>query len=828
MPEFSPVLKLSSLNGTNGFRLAGQLVSDVAGYSVHSAGDVNGDGFADVIVGAYRADPHGSFSGSSYVVFGKASGFTATINLSALNGSNGFRLDGVATYDSSGKVVSKAGDVNGDGFDDVIIGAPGADPSGDSSGSSYVVFGKAGGFAAAIDLSSLNGVNGFRLDGLASGDISGIAVSAAGDVNGDGIGDLLIGAANADQGFSGTGSSYVVFGQASGFGSSLSLSTLNGTNGFRIDGAVASTFLGASVSEAGDINGDGFDDVIVGAVAGASYVVFGQADGFAAAFDVSQLNGATGFRLVGGRSVGGAGDVNGDGFDDLIVGASFAAPNGPSSGSVYVVFGGSAFGADVQLSALDGSNGFRIDGLRSSDYTGAFVSDAGDVNGDGFSDVLISALGFDRAGATNAGAAFVVFGRAGGFAPVIKVGALNGNEGFRIDGVAGGDKTGTSVSAAGDVNGDGFDDLIVGAGYADPNGADSGAAYVVFGHRAQSAVDRVGTDLDNRINGGTGDDTIAGLSGNDTLVGWEGDDTINGGDGDDTIETGLGVDIVDGGAGTDTLDVDRRFTTGIIFTLNGAPGSDGSRAINVERMTYLAGPGNDIITGAGGNDSIYGGDGSDILNGAAGNDYLDGGNGSDVLRSGAGADNLNGGAGTDTASYYTSTVGVVVSLTTQKGTGGDAQGDTFYLIETVSGSQGNDSLVGDADANTLQGWNGDDVLAGGRGKDTLFGYAGADRFVFGNIDDSAVGANADRITDFSHAQGDRIDLSAIDANAGVAGDQAFTFIGPALYTGVAGQLRCASDGVITAIGGDINGDGVSDFHIRLTGQVGLTAADFAL
>ena len=576
--DINELVPLSSLDGSNGFTLNGIDTGDQSGFSVSSAGDVNGDGYDDLVIGAPYADPNGEiWAGETYVVYGGASapGTGGRFNLSTLDGSNGFILNGIDGYDYSGASVSSAGDVNGDGYDDLIIGAQRTDPNGDRFGETYIVYGgaRAPGTEGVLDLSMLNGTNGFILTGIDAGDRrSGVSVSSAGDVNGDGYDDLIIGAWRADPNSSYAGETYVVYGGARAPGSDgvLDLSELDGTNGFILNGIDRYDRSGISVSSAGDVNGDGYDDLIIGAHyadpngvsrAGETYVVYGgaSAPGSDGVLDLSDLDGTNGFILNGidrndysGISVSSAGDVNGDGYDDLIIGASRADPNGSNSGETYIVYGGaSAPGTNgvLDLSALDGTNGFILNGIDGYDYSGRSVSSAGDVNGDGYDDLIIGAYQADPNGNLS-GETYIVYGGASapGSDGVLDLGALNGTNGFILTGIDAFDQSGRSVSSAGDVNGDGYDDLIIGARYGNPNGR-TGESYVLYGGAT-------GTESLTPVtaSGTAAADNFTGNAGADSFTAIATDDVVRGGAGDDRISvTALDFAAIDGGTGVDTL-----------------------------------------------------------------------------------------------------------------------------------------------------------------------------------------------------------------------------------------------------------------------------------
>ncbi|KAJ1411206.1 hypothetical protein B484DRAFT_402693, partial [Ochromonadaceae sp. CCMP2298] len=512
-PAPSPTAALTSLSSvvdlaeelTTGYIIQGADEGGLLGTSVSAAGDVNGDGFADFVVGA--PNWNGDKTGLAYVIFGFGNS-SARLNLDLLgfvSGSKGFIIQGAAAGDYLGVSVSGAGDVNGDGYADVIVGAILASPNGRSqSGAAYVIFGKASGFAT-VDLATFvsSDSTGFIIQGALAGDFLGYSVRAAGDVNKDGYAD------------------------ASGFATLDLLDFVSGNStGFIIQGASSNDGIGDSFSAAGDVNGDGIVDFVVGAystkgdtgdfVGGVVYVILGQASGLGTV-DLATFHSSdtTGFIIQGaaagddlGRSVSGAGDVNGDGFADIIVGAQYAS----LSGAAYVIFCKASGLGTVNLLGFVSSDttGFIIQGAAAGDLLGSTVSGAGDVNGDGYADVIVGAQNADPSGRIDAGAAYVIYGKKCGL-QTMDVSVVTADSGFIIFGAVAGEILGASVSGAGDVNGDGIDDVIVGAIGANHTRCDtitpgqdaeqfragcqfSGAAYVLFGIEA-SATAVVGAEL---------------------------------------------------------------------------------------------------------------------------------------------------------------------------------------------------------------------------------------------------------------------------------------------------------------------------------------------
>jgi hypothetical protein len=416
-----------------------------------------------------------------------------------------------------------------------------------------VVFGNSSAFPSSLEASALDGANGFKILGLSDYDAMGFSVSDAGDINGDGVHDIIVGAPYSDTNPLGAGESYVVFGSSTGFGPFVDVNALNGKNGFKLVGEFPYSYSGRSVSSAGDVDGDGVDDLVVGTDDDEAYVVFGRTSRFRATIELAELDGNRGVQIRSldsslGYSVSSAGDMNGDGFDDMVFGDNRAVPR------MWVVFGNeSRFDSLGALHSVftDPEAAFPIidTGLR---YSGWSVSSAGDFNGDGFSDVIFGSPFDFSSDPQYPGYAFVVFGKASGFGE-LDVTQLDGNNGFKIAGEAA-SRAGISASAAGDVNADGFADLIVGASVNDANGDNSGSSYVIYGSMPGEAVSRTGTHIDNTIHGGDLDDVLQGLQGDDTLIGHGGNDHMDGSQGNDALYGGDGRDKLNGGAGDDVID----------------------------------------------------------------------------------------------------------------------------------------------------------------------------------------------------------------------------------------------------------------------------------
>ncbi len=421
------------------------------GRSVACAGDVNGDGYSDVIIGADQFnDGPNTREGRAYAYYGSAAGISATPS-STLDDCNQI----VAYF---GYSVASAGDVNGDGYSDVVIGAYSYDeiPFFTNDGKVYVYHGSAGGLSAS-PINILDGPNENNAN-------LGISVACAGDVNGDGYSDVIAGAPYLDDGGSfDEGAAFIYFGSASG-SSALPTITLRDAN-------QAYAEFGISVASAGDVNGDGYSDVIIGADLyddtntneGVAYMYYGNTVGTMSS-PVSMLDDANQDDAGFGSSVASAGDVNGDGYSDVIIGAYFYTDGSNGQEGIAFVYHGSPAGISTITTA-------SLENNQASANYGNAVSTAGDVNGDGFSDIIIASQYYDN-GSLNEGAAFVYLGTANGISTTISS-TIEGDQIFS--------EIGSSVSTAGDINADGYSDIIIGARYYDNGEHLEGGGLVFYG-----------------------------------------------------------------------------------------------------------------------------------------------------------------------------------------------------------------------------------------------------------------------------------------------------------------------------------------------------------
>jgi len=366
--------------------LRGSSRSESVGYSV-GAGDWNGDGTRDLVIGA----PGSGSRGVAYLVEGPpTSGFLSTLGQSWSGGSRGSDF---------GTAVTGVGDVDGDGYDDLLVGANTAAGMSSSAGAAYLV---TSGGTGTSDLGSV----GVMLGGSYNNDEAGYAVAGAGDVDGDGLADLLVGAPTADKGGSSSGEAYLVLAPVE---STFDLSSADAV----LVGVSSNDRAGHSVDTAGDIDGDGLPDLLIGALygtgssndSGAAYAVSGLTTGQLDLSSATAVLGGDQRNDQAGSCVAGLGDVDGDGWDDVAVGAPGSATAGSSSGVAYIVYG--PLTGNMDLLDADGT----WTGESSSSIAGVGLAGAGDLDGDGVDDVLVGSYGHDTPN-SNTGAAYVLYGGA--------------------------------------------------------------------------------------------------------------------------------------------------------------------------------------------------------------------------------------------------------------------------------------------------------------------------------------------------------------------------------------------------------------------------------
>ena len=420
------------------------------------AGDLDGDGVSDVAVGSPLASARGRTRAGAVRVLRGTRPPPAAADLTAADGAQ-LVVEGAAGGARAGTALAALGDVDGDGLGDLLVGAPRTPVAGrgPTAGAAYVVRGAKDG--GTVDLRR-GGPRVIAIPGGARTDRAGTSVAAVGDLDGDGRRELLIGAPGVSAaGRPGSGAAFVVLSSRLAAGPDLARPE---ATGFAIFGPAPGAEAGTSVAGSADVNGDGLPELLVGAPgANLAALVFGSRAG--TAVDVADL-GAGGRTMAAaageraGQAVADAGDVDGDGTSDAVIGAPEATAAGRvDAGSAYVVFGDGAPGA-VPLPPADAAAGFRIDGADAGDRLGAAVAAAGDADRDGLADVLAGAPRGDPLSRPAAGEAYLVFG-----GPLDL--ALAGRQAIRFAGRTAGAATGRSLAGGVDADGDGRPDVLIGA-----------------------------------------------------------------------------------------------------------------------------------------------------------------------------------------------------------------------------------------------------------------------------------------------------------------------------------------------------------------------------
>lgn len=408
-PWTTPI-ELADIDGTNGFAIYGAGPENFSGVSVAGAGDVNGDDIDDLIIGGSGYDSGtGTRPGGAFVVFGKAGGPPPIVRLNGLTPDDGFAFEGAFADSFTGVAVSGGGDVN----NDVLIGSAGP-------GEAYLIFGRPASdpFPATISRGDLDGdVGSFFSSSPAFR--AGRAVAIVQDFNGDDFDDIVIGDDLARPGgrtSAGAGAAYIIDGRAA-FEDEIGLDpSVIGIR--RLEGLAALDSLGGGVASAGDVNGDGLGDIAVTALnPGATYLLFGDDTGaWPDTFTPDIINGNNGGIFLGdGRddrivAVAGVGDVNRDGKDDFITGASFATGSAVRSGVTFATFGKERFTVELRFRDFDAEDGFAIFGEAFDDLSGLQCGGGGDFNNDGVTDILIGSTDHDPLGIDGGGACYVVWG----------------------------------------------------------------------------------------------------------------------------------------------------------------------------------------------------------------------------------------------------------------------------------------------------------------------------------------------------------------------------------------------------------------------------------